>query len=189
MRTIPPMKHVLQDEIGVTDMGTAVQNISCVVGTINPNPFALPYNQVKAGSYVTKIHFILHWSAKIDQAAAATDLNLFCDWHIGFDINGLQGLPEPKDVGGSHIKNQVFRQGRFGFDYTTWNSTLNANSQPGTVPQASYDFVLNIPRQYQQINDGDVIRLRWRFYNLDGSNSTLADKCFHSLIIYKEIFP
>lgn len=186
---IPPMKHILQDDIDSVDMGTTVQSIDLAVGTINPNPFVTPYSQVKAGSYITKIHFVMGWTVDPSQQAVSSAVRSILKWHVIFNINGTQTLPPTNDLGSSHIKNQIFRTGSAIFNYQTGNFTLNTNSQPGELRRCEYDFVLAIPRQYQQINAGDKITLRWQFWNYAAGADPRPDKNFSGTFIYKEIFP
>lgn len=178
------MKHVLQDSINTSDQGTSTQTIHVAVGTINPNPFAIPANQVKAGSKIFLIHF--HIEFMCVNAGQTLDLVSKLIWGIRFNINGAQTFANINGLATDHLRNQYFRID----NALMFQPGTNAAGQAVTSPErVIYDFDLHVPKQYQLINDGDEIQLVWRYDFLNGTADSGVNKVYGSTIVYKEFFP
>lgn len=163
----PPMKHIVESN-ALLEASNVSRDIVILQGAINPDPFT-NLNQVKAGSIVQAIECDLTF-APDDAVAVGNPIDL--RFFIWYNINGAQTPPTPLLVGQSHLKNQVFLQELDMF-----------SAQVGTRV-AKYRIKLRIPRNYQQINDGDQIILRYKY------TSGVALNCDTNWqFIYKEYFP
>lgn len=168
----PPMKHIV-DVVNSAEVGAATRTVQLVQGVLNPDPFVNVTN-VKAGSKVTHLEIQLDINADSLNGGTIT----YFDCYVWFNINGAQGTPLPTLVGANHLKNQVFHQEGALMD------TYVSRTDVGWVRQNPKVFrmSISIPRQWQQINDGDTIELVYRYSS--ALNFTTKVKA-----IYKEFFP
>lgn len=102
----------------------------------------------------------------------------YFDWYVWFNVGGTQTRPNAGTVNSSTLKNQIFHQ----------DGAIAVNGQLTAV--GTYEpwinkwrVEINVPRQWQQVNENDVIEL----VILGGNNgAATSTKC---KVIYKEIFP
>lgn len=171
MPSYPPLKHVV-DSNRTAEAGNIIRTIVLAVGTLNPDPYTVQTN-VKNQNIITKI------TLQIDsgiQGNLAFEEDLF-DWFVWFNINGAQATPDPTGTNLSHLKNQIFHQ-----DGQLYNK-IAATATQAFFKNGVWRIEINIPRAWQQINDGDTIEFVYKWTQA----SAVHDLKFRA--IYKEVFP
>lgn len=152
-----PIKHVI--DTGLTDVnGTNYSGnaLALVKGVApSPDPYAVPQNQVNAGSAIVshlKIWMDL-WINNKTTASTGALANLV-DFYIWFNIAGGQTRPSPQSIGTSDLKNQVFHTGS-----TILGSSAVTSNQLNIADYVRYEIDLVIPKWAQKINKDDQIEL------------------------------
>lgn len=159
---MPPHKHIVESN-ALGEAGAVQRTITIVQGAINPDPFT-NINQVKAGSIVQAIQCQIDFLPSA--VPAADDIINFFIW---FNINGAQTQPTMLLLSQNHLKNQIF-------------FCEGGIISPAQGHRLVYRFLLRIPPQYQQINDGDTIEFVYK-----RGLSPALDTAWR--FIYKEYFP
>lgn len=162
-------KHVI-DLLLIGNDISGVVSYQLALGTLNPDYFTNRDN-VRAECRIASMTY--QFDVEIQtQAAVATQT---IDWYIGFNINNLQAMPAPGAIGLSHIKNQIFHE-----EGALLSSPTTALSST-QFAHATWRGVLHIPRQWQQVNDGDTIKL---FVKSNSATTTFNGKL---KVIYTEL--
>lgn len=166
---MPPMKHILNDSITLTNNNT-IQSLDIAVGTLNPDPYTTN-NVVKAGSVVGDIHLLLD----IVQEAASPTNNPQVDMYVWFNVAGAQTKPVPGNEGSSDLKNQIF-----------WQEQAQLDHYVGTSPWINkWRAVIKVPKWARQLNKDDKIQFVWQWTGMQASVAVDHKWKF----IYKEYYP
>lgn len=170
---MPPLKHVIDRTGSGVNLFTTTA-IDLAIGTLNPDPISAGGEKlVRNGSIIRQMTLQLD----VNDAQNTTGVN-FYDWYIWFNVAGAQALADPAAVNPSLTKMQIFHQDGF-------MSSVGNMTSIGVVDHhvSSWRLVINIPRAYQQVNDGDKIQ----FVHKGGSNQAIMD--YKLKVIYKEYYP
>lgn len=174
MRTIPPMKHVIQNYNTSVNLNAGGTNVVILAqGTENPDPYTNSV-AVRNGSIVTSMTFQIEWTNYSSLTAAGDAI----DFYIWFNIAGAQTRPNPTAINVSKLKNQVFHQ-----DGSLMRCSAATQVAFQYPPVSKWRFTISIPKAYQQINFGDQIEICY----VTQANNAFSD--FKLTCIYKEIFP
>lgn len=173
----PPMKHVLDDLLSIPHGTVTDQVINLAVGTVNPDPYTTN-NAVKNGSIIGTMS--LQLDVYLDQNYDAGQTACLFDWYVGFNINGQQTMPNPNNVGASHVKNQIFHQDQGVLEVSAQAANVAVRPPKPLV----WRVQIAIPRLYHQVNEGDVIE-----FHIIKSVMSTADLNVKLKCIYKEYYP
>lgn len=168
----PPFKHIVQG-IVFAEAGNVIRTIQIARGVLNPDPF-INVTNCKAGSILGSISCFIDIGYEPNVAIGADTL----DWYIGYNIDASQTIGDPQAVGGSHLRNQIFRM-----DQAVRNGNTVASTTVVPPKDIVFRFVLSIPRTWKQINDGDTLNFVYKFSNAAAVHDV------KTLFIYKEYFP
>lgn len=167
------MKHVIQTYANNQNI-SAITAIDLAIGTLNPDPYANPGNQVRPGSIITALNVQIDWL----QGGGSVSHDDSFEWYVWFNVNGAQTVPDPQNTNLSHLKNQIFHQD---------GAISSREFYTGVgieIPQVSkWRLVLRVPKWAQQVNEGDKISIVFR------SAVASTTSAYRITVIYKEIFP
>lgn len=140
----PPHKHVVDNFIAAAAGNTIIPR-DLAQGTLNPDPYTNT-NNVKAGS---KVSFIDLYLGVAPDGNISAGVPMQIDWYVWFNINAQQLVVDPKAIGTSHTKSQVFHQ-------DSCLLAANGGLSPG---RGEWHVQIAIPKSWQVLQDGDVISL------------------------------
>lgn len=152
-----PIKHIIDTTlVDVNGSAYTANAIALVKGVSpSPDPYAIPQNQVNAGSaIVTHIKLWIQYWINTKTTVSATKITEFIDSYIWFNIASGQSRPNPASAGTSDLKNQIF-----------WTNSLVIGSSTAVNTALDSRRIIDlevdvkIPKWAQKINKDDQIEL------------------------------